>query len=322
MVTGGGGETDRKVRNEDAASSGRRGEQSHPLTSNNHAVTESVTVSKAGQQYTPTPSSWSNRESPASRSSTPTPSKRRRIVPPANISSIDDDKAETLAIDTDLRCRFRPSSIVLLERAFVAQREITLLNPLWIHSKNTRKPFFRTEDPAPLNGWSSPISEARLSYDSGDEGKNGMPVIHLIPPPIFAAWNGTLRWSSFRFTSSLLEPGGLGSEAVSCEQQISKIVKTWTPKALKMGSVELYLHKVLKQMADGFSAIRMEFRMACAGEGVPPKKVQDMFHSSGWTSPEGLGLSACRKILKLMNGEVQYIRESDAGRFTTKEFYS
>ncbi|KAG2256145.1 hypothetical protein Bca52824_075439 [Brassica carinata] len=87
------------------------------------------------------------------------------------------------------------------------------------------------------------------------------------------------------------------------------------------GSVELYLYKVLKQMADGFSAIRMEFRMACAasaGEGVPPKKVQDMFHSSGWTSPEGLGLSACRKILKLMNGEVQYIRESDAGRFTTK----
>lgn len=80
MVTGGGGETDRKVRNEDAASSGRRGEHSHPLTSNNHAVTESVTVSKAGQQYTP--SSWSNRESPASRSSTPTPSKRRRIVPP------------------------------------------------------------------------------------------------------------------------------------------------------------------------------------------------------------------------------------------------
>ncbi|KAF3572639.1 hypothetical protein F2Q69_00060070 [Brassica cretica] len=306
MVTGGGGETDRKVRNEDAASSGRRGEQSRPLTSNNHAVTESVTVSKAGQQYTPTPSSWSNRESPASRSSTPTPSKRRRIVPPYRNSksqlisresnAIDDDKAETLAIDTDLRCRFRPSSIVLLERAFVAQREITLLNPLWIHSKNTRKPYFRTEDPAPLNGWSSPISEARLSYDSGDEGNNGMPIIHLIPPPIFAAWNGTLRWSSFRFTSSLLEHGGLGfkrgSEAVSCELQISKIVKTWTPKALKMvrenrvlrwlrhkrsaklshvgskreesspteGSVELYLHKVLKQMADGFSAIRMEFR--------------------------------------------------------------
>ncbi|CAN6900240.1 unnamed protein product, partial [Brassica oleracea var. botrytis] len=163
--------------------------------------------------------------------------------------------------------------------------------------------------------------------------------------------------SSFPFTSSLLEPGGLGfkrgSEAVSCEQQISKIVKTWTPKALKMvrenrvlrwlrhkrsaklspvgskreesspteGSVELYLHKVLKQMADGFSAIRMEFRMACAasaGEGVPPKKVQGMFHSSRWTSPEGLGLSACRKILKLMNGEVQYIRESDADRFTRK----
>ncbi|KFK36127.1 phytochrome d [Arabis alpina] len=80
-------------------------------------------------------------------------------------------------------------------------------------------------------------------------------------------------------------------------------------------SVELHLHPVLKQMADRFSALRMEFRMACAGEGVPPEKVQDMFQSSRWTSPEGLGLSVCRKILKLMNGEVQYIREFERSCF-------
>ncbi|ESQ55827.1 hypothetical protein EUTSA_v10024253mg [Eutrema salsugineum] len=81
------------------------------------------------------------------------------------------------------------------------------------------------------------------------------------------------------------------------------------------GSVELHVHPVLKQMADGFSAIRIEFRMACAGEGVPPEKVQDMFHSSRWTSHEGLGLSVCRKILKLMNGEVQYIRKFERSYF-------
>jgi len=59
----------------------------------------------------------------------------------------------------------------------------------------------------------------------------------------------------------------------------------------------------------------MFVRMACAGEGVPPEKVQDMFHSSRWTSPEGLGLSVCRKILKLMNGGVQYIREFERSYF-------
>lgn len=47
------------------------------------------------------------------------------------------------------------------------------------------------------------------------------------------------------------------------------------------------------------------------GDGLPPELVQDMFHSSQWSTEEGLGLSMCRKILKLMNGDVQYIRESE-----------
>nr|AAW56578.1 phytochrome B [Arabidopsis thaliana]AAW56579.1 phytochrome B [Arabidopsis thaliana]ABY61315.1 phytochrome B [Arabidopsis thaliana]ABY61318.1 phytochrome B [Arabidopsis thaliana] len=79
--------------------------------------------------------------------------------------------------------------------------------------------------------------------------------------------------------------------------------------------VEIHLSQLSKQMADGFAAIRTEFRMACPGEGLPPELVRDMFHSSRWTSPEGLGLSVCRKILKLMNGEVQYIRESERSYF-------
>lgn len=71
---------------------------------------------------------------------------------------------EVLTIGTDVRTLFMPSSAVLLEKAFGA-REITLLNPVWIHSKYTGKPFYailhridvgividlepaRTEDPA------------------------------------------------------------------------------------------------------------------------------------------------------------------------------
>ena len=55
--------------------------------------------------------------------------------------------------------------------------------------------------------------------------------------------------------------------------------------------------------------------MVSPGEGLPPELVQDMFHSSRWLTQEGLGLSMCRKILKLMNGEVQYIRESERSYF-------
>lgn len=74
------------------------------------------------------------------------------------------EKQEILTIGTDVRTLFTSSSSVLLEKAFGA-REITLLNPVWIHSKNSGKPFYailhridvgividlepaRTEDPA------------------------------------------------------------------------------------------------------------------------------------------------------------------------------
>ena len=55
--------------------------------------------------------------------------------------------------------------------------------------------------------------------------------------------------------------------------------------------------------------------MVSPGEGLPPELVQDMFHSSRWLTQEGRGLSLCRKILKLMTGEVQYIRESERSYF-------
>lgn len=54
----------------------------------------------------------------------------------------------------------------------------------------------------------------------------------------------------------------------------------------------------------------LSLRILCPGDGLPPELVQDMFHNSWWVTEEGLGLSTCRKLLKLMNGEVQYVRES------------
>lgn len=74
------------------------------------------------------------------------------------------EKQEILTIGTDVRSLFTPSSGVLLERALGA-RGITLLNPVWVHSKSSGKPFYailhridvgvvidlepaRTEDPA------------------------------------------------------------------------------------------------------------------------------------------------------------------------------
>ncbi|XP_050372525.1 phytochrome B-like [Argentina anserina] len=77
------------------------------------------------------------------------------------------------------------------------------------------------------------------------------------------------------------------------------------------GWVEVHVRPILTTVPGGHSMVHAEFRLVCPGEGLPPQIVQDMFHSSRWLTQEGLGLSMCRKILKLMGGEVQYIRESE-----------
>ncbi|CAL0309246.1 unnamed protein product [Lupinus luteus] len=77
------------------------------------------------------------------------------------------------------------------------------------------------------------------------------------------------------------------------------------------GWVEIHVCPRIKQISDGLTLLNAEFRMVCPGEGLPPELIQDMFHGSRWVTQEGLGLSMSRKILKLMNGEVQYIREAE-----------
>lgn len=87
------------------------------------------------------------------------------------------------------------------------------------------------------------------------------------------------------------------------------------------GWVEIKVRPRVKQINDETSILHIEFRIVCPGEGLPPELVQDMFQGNKWVTQEGLGLSMCRKILKLMNGEVQYIRESERCYFlVTLEF--
>ncbi|KAJ0960781.1 hypothetical protein J5N97_001340 [Dioscorea zingiberensis] len=77
------------------------------------------------------------------------------------------------------------------------------------------------------------------------------------------------------------------------------------------GWVEIQVWSNLKQNSDEMEIMLLHFRIVVPGDGLPPELVQDMFHNSRWTTQEGLSLSICRKLLKLMNGEVQYIREAE-----------
>nr|AHZ64002.1 phytochrome [Planotaenium ohtanii] len=83
------------------------------------------------------------------------------------------------------------------------------------------------------------------------------------------------------------------------------------------GWVEIKVVPAMKHLPGGVYLMQLEFKISHAGDGLPPDLINQMFdkadaHSK---SQEGLGLSICRKIVKLMNGDVQYVRENGKSHF-------
>lgn len=53
-------------------------------------------------------------------------------------------------------------------------------------------------------------------------------------------------------------------------------------------------------------------RMAHPGKGLPADLIEDMCDGENqWSSQEGLGLKLSRKLLIMMNGQVNYVREQN-----------
>ncbi|XP_057961014.1 phytochrome A1-like [Malania oleifera] len=59
----------------------------------------------------------------------------------------------------------------------------------------------------------------------------------------------------------------------------------------------------------------LEFRISHAGGGVPEELLNQMFGNNGDASEEGISLLVSRKLVKMMNGDVQYLREAGKSTF-------
>lgn len=57
------------------------------------------------------------------------------------------------------------------------------------------------------------------------------------------------------------------------------------------------------------------FRIAHSGSGIPQELLSQMFESDRDASEEGIGLLVCRKLLRIMNGDVLYLREAGKSSF-------
>ena len=80
-----------------------------------------------------------------------------------------------------------------------------------------------------------------------------------------------------------------------------------------MTAVSLFLSH-LRVTESWATVISFGCRMTHSGGGVPEDLLNQMFGTNGEASDEGISLLISRKLVKLMNGDVQYLRE--AGRST------
>ncbi|KAK6918723.1 PAS fold-2 [Dillenia turbinata] len=61
--------------------------------------------------------------------------------------------------------------------------------------------------------------------------------------------------------------------------------------------------------------VHLEFRIIHPAPGIPEDLIQEMFHHTKGVSRDGLGLYISQKLVKTMNGTVQYLREAEKSSF-------
>ncbi|KAI3675142.1 hypothetical protein L1987_84727 [Smallanthus sonchifolius] len=73
-------------------------------------------------------------------------------------------------------------------------------------------------------------------------------------------------------------------------------------------------HK-MERIGAKIQVAHLEFRITHPAPGMPEKLIQDMFHHNRSVTREGLGLYISQRLVKIMNGSVQYLREADRASF-------
>ncbi|KAK4845055.1 hypothetical protein QYF36_000239 [Acer negundo] len=86
----------------------------------------------------------------------------------------------------------------------------------------------------------------------------------------------------------------------------------------EVSSMNLYGDRVIprkQRIGKKIHIVHLEFRITHPAPGIPEKLIHEMFYHSQGASREGLGLYMCQKLVKIMNGTVQYVREAEKSSF-------
>ncbi|XP_057847047.2 phytochrome isoform X2 [Cryptomeria japonica] len=133
------------------------------------------------------------------------------------------------------------------------------------------------------------LLDAVVSQVMIESEEKGLEIIHYLPKEIYTI---CLCGDQMRLQQILANFLGL--------------VIQFTPQN---GWVATKVSSSKKRLGVGVHVVHLEFRFTHPGEGLPEKMVEQILNPTQDITQEGFGLLICGKLLKLMNGTVQYLRE-------------
>ncbi|KAG9141306.1 hypothetical protein Leryth_001773 [Lithospermum erythrorhizon] len=109
----------------------------------------------------------------------------------------------------------------------------------------------------------------------------------------------------------------LYGDTLKLQQVLSDFLATallFTP-TFQESSVLFKINPRKKRIGSDIHVVRIEFRITHPAPGIPEELIQEMFYDRQKISKEGLVLHLSLKLVKMMNGTVQYLRDAERSSF-------
>ncbi|KAH9608912.1 hypothetical protein KSS87_019302 [Heliosperma pusillum] len=81
------------------------------------------------------------------------------------------------------------------------------------------------------------------------------------------------------------------------------------------GQVRIIVKLAKDKIGESIQLANLEFRIMHTGGGISEELLKQMFEGQGDASEEGISLVVSRKLVKLMNGDIQYLRSAGSSTF-------
>lgn len=108
---------------------------------------------------------------------------------------------------------------------------------------------------------------------------------------------------------------GLYGDSLRLQQIISDFLLISVKFSPSGGQVDISANVSRDRLGEGLHVVLLELRITHTGGKVPEDLLSQMFGTGEEASDEGLSLLVCRKLLRLMNGDVRYLREAGKSSF-------